>query len=105
MKRKMKRLSSLLLTLCLTLSLCLGSAYAANRMFSDSAGHWAEDIIQELAERGIIAGYPDGTVKPDNIITRGEFCALLARYLEIDTICEEKETPIPMLSGKGGATC
>lgn len=66
MKRKMKKLSSLLLTLCLTLSLCLGSAYAANRMFSDSAGHWAEDIIQELAERGIIAGYPDGTVKPDN---------------------------------------
>jgi hypothetical protein len=93
MKTKMKRLSSLLLTLCLTLSLCLGSAYAANRMFSDSAGHWAEDIIQELAERGIIVGYPDGTVKPDNIITRGEFCALLARYLEIDTTCEEKETP------------
>lgn len=93
MKTKMKRLSSLLLTLCLTLSLCLGSAYAANRMFSDSAGHWAEDIIQELANRGIIAGYPDGTVKPDNIITRGEFCALLARYLELDTTGTEKETP------------
>jgi len=93
MKRKMKRLSSLLLTLCLTLSLCLGSAYAANRMFSDSAGHWAEDIIQKLAERGIIAGYPDGTVKPDNIITRGEFCALLARYLELDTTGAEKEMP------------
>ena len=93
MKTKMKRLSSLLLTLCLTLSLCLGSAYAANRMFSDSAGHWAEDIIQELAERGIIAGYPDGTVKPDNIITRGEFCALLARYLELDATGAEKETP------------
>lgn len=93
MKRKMKRLSSLLLTFCLTLSLCLGSAYAANRMFSDSAGHWAEDIIQELAERGIIAGYPDGTVKPDNIITRGEFCALLARYLELDATGAEKETP------------
>lgn len=93
MKRKMKRLLSLLLTLCLTLSLCLGSAYAANRMFSDSAGHWAEDIIQELAERGIIAGYRDGTVKPDNIITRGEFCALLARCLKIDTTSAEKETP------------
>jgi hypothetical protein len=93
MKRKVKRLLSMLLTLCLTLSLCLGSAYAANRMFSDSAGHWAEDIIQELAERGIIAGYPDGTVKPDNIITRGEFCALLARYLELDTTGVEKEMP------------
>lgn len=93
MKRKVKRLSSLLLTLCLTLSLCLGSAYAANRMFSDSAGHWAENIIHELAERGIIAGYPDGTVKPDNIITRGEFCALLARYLELDATGAEKKTP------------
>ena len=59
MKTKMKRLSSLLLTLCLTLSLCLGSAYAANRMFSDSAGHWAEDIIQELDKlSGILLALP-----------------------------------------------
>ncbi|MEA5040246.1 MAG: S-layer homology domain-containing protein [Clostridiaceae bacterium] len=93
MKGKMKNCLSVFLTICLILSMCLGSAYAANRMFSDSAGHWAEDIIQELAERGVIAGYPDGTVKPDNIITRGEFCALLARYLKIDTTSAEKETP------------
>ncbi len=93
MKVKMKKCLSVFLTICLIFSLCLGSAYAANRIFSDSAGHWAEDIIQELAERGVIAGYPDGTVKPDNIITRGEFCALLARYLKIDTTSAEKETP------------
>lgn len=93
MKGKMKKCLSVFLTICLVLSMCLGSAHAANRMFSDSAGHWAEDIIQELANRGIIAGYPDGTVKPDNIITRGEFCALLARYLELDATGAKKETP------------
>lgn len=93
MTAKMKKCLSVFLTICLILSMCLGSAYASYRFFSDCSGHWAEDIINTLAEKGVIAGYPDGTVKPDNIITRGEFCALLARYLEIDTTSAEKETP------------
>ncbi len=44
-------------------------------------------------EKGVIAGYPDGTVKPDNIITRGEFAALLVRYDRIDTTGSEKNPP------------
>ena len=93
MKGKMKRCLSTLLLICLILSLCIGSAYAVHRMFPDCSGHWAEDIIDELTERGVIAGYPDGTVRPDDVISRGEFCALLVRYIGLDTTKAEQEPP------------
>ena len=28
--------------------------------------HWAKDFIEKLVQKGIIAGYPDGTFKPNN---------------------------------------
>ena len=33
--------------------------------FSDIAGHWAEDSIIELAGRGLINGFDDGTFRPE----------------------------------------
>ena len=52
---------------------------AANKVAqaSDVAGNWAEPFIRVLVEKGIIAGYPDGTYRPDQAITRAEFAALL----------------------------
>jgi len=45
--------------------------------FNDIAGHWAEENIIRLAERGIIHGYPDGSVKPDAEITRAEMAVIV----------------------------
>jgi len=56
-----------------------GSAFAMQKMFSDSVGHWAENIINTLAAEGVVSGYPDGLVHPDATITRAEFSALVAR--------------------------
>lgn len=83
MSTKIKRPTSFLLILCVIFSLFAGSAYAAHRYFEDAKGHWAEEAINILAEKGVIAGYPDGLVHPDNIITRAEFAALIARTLEL----------------------
>jgi len=83
MSTKIKRPTSFLLILCVVLSLFAGSAYAAHRYFEDAKGHWAEEAINILAEKGVIAGYPDGLVHPDNIITRAEFAALIARTMEL----------------------
>jgi S-layer homology domain len=44
---------------------------------SDISGNWAEPFIRILAEKGIIAGYPDGTYQPDRPVTRAEFAALV----------------------------
>lgn len=46
--------------------------------FSDvSQDNWAKTAIEKLADDNIISGYKDGTFKPDNSLTRGEFAALL----------------------------
>ncbi|MFW6264330.1 MAG: glycoside hydrolase family 10 protein, partial [Cyanobacteriota bacterium] len=44
---------------------------------NDIEGHWARLCIQELAQRDIISGYPDGTFRPNIPVTRAEFAALL----------------------------
>lgn len=50
---------------------------------SDIQGHWAEATIRTLMSNNIISGYPDGTYKPNNATTKGEFAALLSRALGI----------------------
>jgi S1-C subfamily serine protease len=47
------------------------------------AGNWAEPFIQVLVARGIIAGYPDGTFRPDQPVTRTEFAALLNKAFDL----------------------
>ncbi len=83
MNKKMKRPLSMLLVVCLIVSMLAGSAYAVNRYFEDAKGHWAEEVIQILTDKGIISGYPDGLVHPDDIITRAEFAALIARIMQL----------------------
>ncbi|MEB9897309.1 S-layer homology domain-containing protein, partial [Bacillus cereus] len=53
----------------------------ANDMFSDIAGHWAEKYIVSAANKGWIKGYPDGTFKPNQHITRAEAMAFINRML------------------------
>ncbi len=51
--------------------------------FKDMAGHWAEAIVSRLVEMGVISGYPDGTFKPDNYVTRAEFAKMLVVALDL----------------------
>lgn len=83
MNKKMKGPLSMLLVVCLVVSMLAGSAYAVNRYFEDAKGHWAEEVIQILTDKGIISGYPDGLVHPNDIITRAEFAALIARIMDL----------------------
>ena len=91
MREKLKKSTSLLIILCLVLSVFGGSAYAAHRYFEDAKGHWAEDAIKTLTEQGVIAGFPDGLCHPDEIITRAEFATLLARTMT-DTVKADTNT-------------
>jgi len=93
MHTKLKKSVGVLLVVCVVLSLFAGSAYAAHLYFEDAKGHWAEDAINTLTEKVIIAGYPDGLAHPDAIITRAEFATLVARTLELPEP-DEKEVTI-----------
>lgn len=55
---------------------------AGSKTFTDVAkDHWAYDVIQKAAEAGWISGYPDGSFKPDQPITRAEVVAITNRML------------------------
>ena len=41
--------------------------------------YWAYQVINQLVERKLLAGYPDGTFRPENTLSRAEFAAILAR--------------------------
>ena len=50
--------------------------------FADTpTNHWAYDAIAELAAKGLIEGYPDGTFKGDRAMTRYEMAMVVARLL------------------------
>ena len=50
--------------------------------FSDIAGHWAEPSLQAMGNHRFVSGFPDGTLKPDNQITRAEYAALLVKVFD-----------------------
>ncbi|MBD1825382.1 S-layer homology domain-containing protein [Cyanobacteria bacterium FACHB-DQ100] len=53
---------------------------SAQAAFSDVASdNWASPFIQELASRNIIAGFPDGTFRPNDPVTRAQFAAILLK--------------------------
>ncbi|MCL6635161.1 MAG: S-layer homology domain-containing protein [Peptococcaceae bacterium] len=55
----------------------------AGAALKDVAGHWAEEYINQLVGMGAITGYPDGTFKPDNRITRAEFVTVLVKAFKL----------------------
>lgn len=56
--------------------------YAAPAAFSDlKTTHWAYSVIGEMKELKYINGYPDGSFKPDNNITRAEFGAIINKLV------------------------
>ena len=51
--------------------------------FSDVPGtHPMNTAISTIANAGIINGYPDGTFRPENTITRAEFASILSKFTE-----------------------
>ncbi|THF83225.1 S-layer homology domain-containing protein [Cohnella fermenti] len=51
----------------------------SNLAASDIAGHWAEETMARWQSLGLINGFADGSLRPDQTITRIEFVALANR--------------------------
>lgn len=47
--------------------------------FSDCAGHWAEDYIEEAVEKGLVEGVGGGRYRPNDTMTRSQFVTILWR--------------------------
>ena len=49
-----------------------------NTAFKDvQTGYWAKAYIEALASQNIIAGFPDGSFKPNEPVTRAQFAAII----------------------------
>ena len=70
-----------LLAALLAAALVLGAAplFPAARAYSDAAGSWAEPVIEQAREYGLLNGYPDGSFGVGRSISRGEFVTVLCR--------------------------
>ncbi|MDU2294000.1 MAG: S-layer homology domain-containing protein, partial [Peptococcus niger] len=52
------------------------------------AGDWYADTVGYAVQKGIVSGYPDGTFKPNQPITRAEFSSIASRFADLT---EEKD--------------
>lgn len=55
-------------------------APATTLSFTDvSPDYWAYSFIEQLSSRNVIAGFPDGTFRPEQPVNRAEFAAMLQK--------------------------
>lgn len=60
------------------------AATAMGATFSDVEGtayEWAQSYIEDMAEKGLISGYEDGTFKPEKTVSKIEAISLFARAM------------------------
>ena len=80
MNTTIRRLIAIALVIA-TISILSISAFAKD--FSDvKPGKWYYAHVMYCQERGIVSGYTNGTFKPNNYITRAEFCVMLNKVAE-----------------------
>lgn len=71
----MKKKHAITITAVLAASMAMSvTAFGAP---TDIQGHWAQNTINKWVDKGDISGYPDGTFRPNNMITRAEFVVLV----------------------------
>ena len=90
-----KRILSLILSLALLCGLCMPSAFAVEREYSDTQGHWAEEAIDRWSGYGIIGGYGGGLFGPNDTITRAQMATILSKTLGLTKTAENPFADVP----------
>lgn len=78
MKKTFLRLITFILCIIIISSFSLASAVS----LTDIQNHWAYKEINFFANEGIISGYGGGIFKPNNSITRAEFCKIIIESMK-----------------------
>ncbi len=67
--------------------------------FKDLKKHWATKYIAQAVEEGAVKGYPNGTFKPNGLVTRAEGVAIIARFAKLPSAAV-LEAPFPDVPGR-----
>ncbi len=78
----MKKTISMLLASALSISAAM-PVFAADTFkdVNENSYEWAYEYVEDMAEKGLISGYEDGTFRPGNSVSRMEAFALFARLM------------------------
>lgn len=96
-------------TITVALFAALGMALAIPAVAQDNfpdvpENHWAYEAVENLKREGILVGYPDGTYKGPNSMTRYEFAvALNAAYQRLKTMHDGLASQIAEIRGSMGS--
>ncbi|MHA6532222.1 S-layer homology domain-containing protein [Paenibacillus sp. BAC0078] len=71
----------------------MGAGAVAAATVKDYEGHWAQNTIEKWLDKGLLKGFENGSVKPDQSITRAEFMTIVNRSFEIASLFDKKEVP------------
>lgn len=72
-------MKKLFITAMLSVALVITPAFAQAASFSDvSRSHWAYEAIDQISDRGLINGYPDGTYRLNASVTRAQAAKIVA---------------------------
>ena len=80
----MKKKLTTVLTAVLIAALSISVLTAQATRYPDIVGHWAEAGIVYWSSAGVLAGYPDGTFKPDEHINRAEMAQVLTGFAKLN---------------------
>ncbi|WP_425147601.1 S-layer homology domain-containing protein [Deinococcus sp.] len=98
----MLKYSKKLLVLAASLALGVAAAQATTPAttpanvpaFSDvPAGHWAKDAVDLIVQKGLIQGFPDGTFRGNENLTRYQAALIFYRLLQSGTLSSGSVTP------------
>lgn len=83
---KIKKMASILLVITMLFSVSISSMAVG---FCDlSKSHWAYDNIVKLQGKGVLNGFPDGSFRPDQKVTRAEFSKILTSLYQTNNSCD-----------------
>ena len=90
MKRYVKRQWTVLV-LALVMTLTAG-AQVFGASYKDIGGHWSEGTMLKAAELGWIKGYEDNTLRPNQVVTRAEYIAMVHRMAGLSKVEARSES-------------
>ena len=103
-----------ILTIAATMALALGVASAQDTApvtsatvtnFTDiPAGHWAKDAVDLIVQKGLIQGFPDGTFRGNENLTRYQAALIFARLLQTGALSAAAQPATGGLSAEDVAT-
>ncbi len=95
MKRKGEICLKKVLSVVLALLLLLSTPDQLSFAQTNESSHWAAAVIAKWKNLGLIEGNEDGSIKPNEYITRGELCVLIDRVLNLKTASSMQFPDVP----------